>query len=76
MTVNSLWSLALIYLSYIKKQMQETDLFKSYTLQGALDKLDVIECFEAPGQKLRVGELLEKQKEIYLSLGVTLPTSL
>src|SRR5690554_107707 len=64
---------ALIYLSYIKKQMQETDLFKSYTLQSALDKLDVIECFEAPRRKLRVGELLEKQKEIYLSLGVPLP---
>lgn len=67
---------ALIYLSYIKKQMQDTDLFKNYTLQSALDKLDVIECFEAPGQKLRVGELLEKQKEIYNSLGVPLPTSL
>ncbi len=67
---------ALIYLSYIKKQMQGTDLFKSYTLQGALDKLDVIECFEAPSQKLRVGELLEKQKDIYKCLSVTPPTSL
>ncbi|MEW5817004.1 MAG: IS1634 family transposase [Spirochaetota bacterium] len=67
---------ALIYLSYIKKQMQDTDLFKSYTLQGALDKLDVIECFEAPGQKLRVGELLENQKEIYRNLGVDPPASL
>jgi len=52
---------ALIYLSYIKKQMQETDLFKSYTLQSAFDKLDVVECFEVPGQELRVGKLLEKQ---------------
>ncbi|MBT9148502.1 MAG: hypothetical protein DDT32_02276 [Syntrophomonadaceae bacterium] len=67
---------ALIYLSYIKKQMQDTDLFKSYTLQGVLDKLDVIECFEVPGQKLRVGELLEKQKEIYKCLGVDPPASL
>ena len=67
---------ALIYLSYIKKQMQGTDLFKYYTMQGALDKLDVIECFEEPGRKLRVGELLEKQKEIYTSLGVALPSSL
>ena len=67
---------ALIYLSYIKKQMQDTDLFKSYTLQSALDKLDVIECFEAPGQKLRIGELLEKQKEIYENLGVAPPSSL
>jgi len=67
---------ALIYLSYIKKQMQDTDLFKNYTLQGALDKLDVIECFEAPGHKLRVGELLEKQKELYEKLGVKPPASL
>lgn len=67
---------ALIYLSYIKKQMQDTELFKHYTIQGALDKLDVIECFEAPGQKLRVGEVLEKQKEIYLILGVEPPASL
>lgn len=67
---------ALIYLSYIKKQMQDTDLFKTYTMQGMLDKLDIIECFEAPGQKLRIGELLEKQKEIYISLGVEPPSSL
>lgn len=68
--------IALIYLSYIKKQMQDTDLFKKYTLQGVLDQLDVIECFEAPGKKLRVGEVLSKQKEIYGSLGVIPPTSL
>lgn len=67
---------ALIYLSYIKKQMQKNDLFKYYTLQSALDKLDVIECFEQSGQKLRVGELLEKQKTLYTDLGVTPPSSL
>jgi transposase len=68
--------IALIYLSYIKKQMQEHGLFKSYTLQGVLDKLDVIECFESPGHELYVGELLEKQKELYTELEVTPPTSL
>lgn len=67
---------ALIYLSYIKKQMQDTGLFKTYTMQSVLDKLDVIECFESPGQKLRVGEILEKQKEIYISLGIEPPASL
>ena len=67
---------ALIYLHYIKKQMQMSDLFKKYTIQGALDKLDVIECFETPGQQLRVGELLEKQKEIYCALRIDPPTSL
>ena len=68
--------IALIYLSYIKKQMQEKNLFKTYTMQGLLDKIDVIECFEQPGQKLRVGEILEKQKQIYYDLGVEPPTSL
>lgn len=68
--------IALIYLSYVKKQMQDTGLFKTYTLQGAFDKLDVIECFEHPGQKLRIGELLEKQKDLYIKLGVEPPISL
>lgn len=67
---------ALIYLSYIKKQMQVSNLFKKYTIQSALDKLDVIECFEVPGQQLRVGEVLEKQKKIYHALGVSSPSSL
>lgn len=67
---------ALIYLSYIKKQMQDQNLFKDYTLQGVLDKLDVIECFGNPGQVLRIGELLEKQKDLYIKLGVQPPTSL
>ena len=68
--------IALIYLSYIKKQMQDHDLYKIYTLQGVLDKLDVIECFGHPGQEPRIGGLLEKQKELYISLGVEPPTSL
>ena len=40
-----------------------------------LDKLDVIECFEDKNRKLRIGELLNKQAEIYEALGVALPTS-
>ena len=68
--------IALIYLSYIKKQMQIRALFKNYSLQGVLDKLDIIECFEHPGQKLRVGEILEKQKQLYTDLGVEPPASL
>jgi transposase len=67
---------ALIYLSYIKKQMQDQNLFKAYTLQGVLDQLDVIECFKHPGKKLRMGEILSKQLELYSKLGVLPPTSL
>lgn len=39
---------ALIYLSYIKKAMQEKQLFQRYTMQGLLDELDVIECYSGP----------------------------
>ena len=67
---------ALIYLSYIKKRMQDSGLFKEYTLQSALDKLDVIECFESPRQKPVVGEILEKQRDIYTALDVPPPSSL
>ena len=67
---------SLIFLSTIKKRMQDTGLFKKYTLQELLDKLDVIECFETPGQRMRVGEILEKQKDIYRCLNVDPPSSL
>ncbi len=68
--------IALIYLSYIKKQIQVNGLLKDYTLPVLLDKLDVIECFDQPGKSFRVGEMLEKQKQLYHDLGVNPPTSL
>jgi len=67
---------ALIYLSYIKKQMQVKGLFKDYSLPDLLDKLDVIECFEQPGKAIQVGEMVDKQEQLYYDLGVTPPTSL
>ena len=66
---------ALIYLSHIKKTMQEKELFKKYTMQEMLDKLDLIESFEAPGQKPFIGEMLEKQKEIFSLFDCPLPSS-
>ena len=40
---------------------------------GLLDQPDLIECFEAPGFRMRVGEILTKQK-LYAALGVVPPT--
>lgn len=65
--------IALIFLSYIKKQMQIKNLYKDYTLQTLLDKIDVIECFEYPNTKLRVGEILEKQKDIFKAMEIDIP---
>jgi transposase len=66
--------IALIYLSYVKKKMQEKELFKKYTMQGLLDQFDVIECFEQPGRRPRIGEMTKKQLELYEALGVTPPS--
>jgi len=49
--------IALIYLSYIKKRMQEEALFRKWTLQGLLKALDLVECFEAPGYRKMLGEM-------------------
>lgn len=68
--------IALIFLSYITKKMQENKLFKTHTMQEVLDDLDIIECFEVPGQKLMVGETTKRQMEFYTKLGVTPPASL
>lgn len=68
--------IALIFLSYIMKKMQENKMFKDHTMQEILDDLDIIECFEVPGQKLMVGETTKRQMELYSKLGVTPPASL
>jgi len=64
---------AFIYLSYIHKRMHEQSLYKEYTLHQVLDKLDIIECFECPGKKMRVGEILDNQHELFIKLGVEPP---
>lgn len=64
---------ALIYLSYINKRMQNQSLYREYTLDQVLDKLDIIECFEYPGKKMRVGEILEKQRDLFVALDVQPP---
>lgn len=68
--------IGLIFLSHITKKMQESNLFKSYTMQEVLDEFDIIECFEVPGQQLQVGEITKRQMGLYTKLGVTPPASL
>ncbi len=63
--------IALIYLSYIQKKMDEKGLFGKYTMHELLDELDVIECFTEPGKAPIQGEVLKKQEQLYLDMGVT-----
>lgn len=67
---------ALIFLSFITRRMQEKKLFRDYTLQEVLDELDIVECFEVPGQQLQIGEVTKRQMDLYAKLGVTAPASL
>ena len=66
--------IALIYLAYIKKQMEDKELFKKYTMTELLDEFDVIECYEQPRHALRVGEMTQKQIALYNDMGVTPPS--
>ena len=66
---------ALLYLSYINKAMSTTNLYRDYTMHELLDCLDVIECFGKPGHRPQVGEITNKQRELYKSLGVESPTT-
>lgn len=65
---------ALLYLSYIKKAMSDQGLFRNYTMQELLDELDVIECFEQPGRRRRIGEMTKKQLQLFEQLGVEAPS--
>ncbi len=66
--------IALIYLSYVKKKMQDAGLFEKWTLQGLLDELDIIERFESPEHGRLLGEVTKKQANIYTALGVEPPS--
>jgi len=64
---------ALIYLSYLKRAMDRSGLFKNYTMPELLDELDVIEKYQQPGSVAYFGEITDKQKKIYASLGLEPP---
>lgn len=67
---------ALILISHLDRKMKDAKLYNQYSMSQLLDKLDVIECFEDPGRSLRIGEILNKQQEIYTALKVPAPASL
>ncbi|MCK9230485.1 MAG: hypothetical protein RBS58_07235 [Syntrophales bacterium] len=45
-------------------------------MQEVLGELDLIECFEVPGQRLQLGETTKHQLDLYSELRVTTPASL
>lgn len=68
--------IALIFLSYLKKKMQDNNLFKKYTLSQILDELDVIESYENPNMKTHFSEVTKNQSFLYENFGVKSISSL
>lgn len=66
--------IALIIMSYIKKKMQEAQLFGKFTMQEMLDQIDLIECYEQKGKSPHYSEITKKQAEIYEALGFKPPS--
>lgn len=65
--------LALIYRSYIKKQMDENGLYKKYTMQTLLDDLDIIELYQQPGKAHHLSEITKKQMALYDAMDLQTP---
>ena len=61
----------LMYLSYIKNQMDEHGLFKNFTMQTLLDELDIIETYHYPGYEHHISELTSIA--LYRAMDVSLP---
>ncbi|MGA7279752.1 MAG: hypothetical protein WBW79_17580 [Desulfocapsaceae bacterium] len=68
--------IALIFLFSVTRKMQQSNLFKDFTMQEVLGEFDIIECFEVPGQKLQVGETTKRQMDLYTKFGAAPLTSL
>jgi len=64
---------ALIYLCYIKKAMDDQKLFAKYSLKELLDELDIIELYQHPGKRPYFGEITGKQKALFEALGIVCP---
>ncbi|SFL74536.1 IS1634 family transposase [Pelosinus propionicus] len=65
---------ALIYISYIKKAMEDNGLLKKYTMKELLDELDIIEYYHQYGNYYHLSEITEKQKKLYHYMKVEPPT--
>ena len=66
---------ALILVSCLDHKMKESGLYSNHTMQVLLDKLDVLESFEDAKHSLRIGNILNKQAEIYEALRIETPAS-
>jgi hypothetical protein len=66
---------ALILACELRRRMAAANLYGSYTMQGLIDELDIIERYECKDHQARVLVVTKKQRELYEALGI-IPLSL
>ena len=65
---------ALIYIAYLHQAMLDAHLYTKYTMHELLDYLEVIERFDREGYAPQIGEIADKQVEVYEMLGFEPPS--
>lgn len=58
----------------IDKMMREKDLYKTHTMNGLLDTLDLIERYQNPEHPPYMGEITEEQRALYAHFGFDAPS--
>lgn len=67
--------IALILVSFVKNKMDEQDLFDGYTIQQVLNQLNLVDCYLNKEGEMSIGEITQKQRQLFNGLDVTEPTS-
>ena len=65
--------IALIYISYLHKAMLNAHLYTKYTMHEILDELEAIERFDREGYAPQLGEITDKQSDLFKALGFDSP---
>lgn len=65
--------IALIFISYLHKAMRDARLYTKYTMHEMLDSLELIERFDREGCAPQLGEMTEKQLDIFKALNIDPP---
>ena len=65
--------IALIFISYLHKAMLNAHLYTKLTMHELLDELEIIERFDREGYAPQLGEITEKQSDIYKALNFNPP---
>ena len=66
--------IALIIISYIHRKMQQKKLYENYTMTGLLEELELVQSYREPGRAPIIGEMVQRQKDIYEALEVRPPS--